>query len=63
MDQLERRVEGLLSENSDYKKRIKNLEESNIALVNQLHKLQNVVNTITGNGNSDAIIKNDNNMP
>ncbi|XP_017086270.1 cyclic AMP response element-binding protein A [Drosophila eugracilis] len=43
MDQLERRVEILVTENHDYKKRLEGLEESNANLLSQLHKLQAVV--------------------
>ncbi|XP_075160350.1 cyclic-AMP response element binding protein A isoform X2 [Haematobia irritans] len=44
MDQLERKVEILVNENSDYKKRVKSLEDSNAGLLSQLHKLQALVN-------------------
>ncbi|XP_073840794.1 cyclic-AMP response element binding protein A isoform X2 [Musca autumnalis] len=44
MDQLERKVEILVNENSDYKKRVKSLEDSNAGLLSQLHKLQAIVN-------------------
>lgn len=44
MDQLERRVEVLVSENSDYKKRVDTLEDSNASLLSQLHKLQALIN-------------------
>lgn len=44
MDQLERRVDILVNENNDYKKRVKNLEDSNASLLSQLHKLQALVN-------------------
>ncbi|CAD7080434.1 unnamed protein product [Hermetia illucens] len=40
MDQLERKVELLVSENSDYRKRVESLEDSNANLMNQLTKLQ-----------------------
>ncbi|XP_060653109.1 LOW QUALITY PROTEIN: cyclic AMP response element-binding protein A [Drosophila nasuta] len=43
MDQLERRVEILVTENHDYKKRLESLEETNANLLSQLHKLQAVV--------------------
>ncbi|EDW85419.2 uncharacterized protein Dwil_GK10597 [Drosophila willistoni] len=43
MDQLERRVEILVSENYDYKKRLESLEETNANLLSQLHKLQALV--------------------
>ncbi|XP_058980031.1 cyclic AMP response element-binding protein A isoform X2 [Musca domestica] len=44
MDQLERKVEILVNENTDYKKRVKSLEDSNAGLLSQLHKLQAIVN-------------------
>lgn len=44
MDQLERRVEILVSENSDYKKKVDSLEDSNASLLSQLHKLQALIN-------------------
>ncbi|XP_016959089.1 cyclic AMP response element-binding protein A isoform X2 [Drosophila biarmipes] len=43
MDQLERRVEVLVTENHDYKKRLEGLEETNANLLSQLHKLQALV--------------------
>lgn len=43
MDQLERRVEILVTENHDYKKRLESLEETNANLLSQLHKLQALV--------------------
>lgn len=43
MDSLERKVEILVSENSEYKKTIVNLEESNGSLVQQLQKLQKLL--------------------
>lgn len=43
MDQLERKVELLVSENNEYKKKIENLEDSNANLMNQLAKLQAIV--------------------
>ncbi|XP_030375167.1 cyclic AMP response element-binding protein A isoform X2 [Scaptodrosophila lebanonensis] len=43
MDQLERRVENLVSENHDCQKRIEILEETNANLISQLHKLQVLV--------------------
>ncbi|KAK9721975.1 Basic region leucine zipper [Popillia japonica] len=43
MDQLERKVELLVSENNEYKKKIENLEDSNSNLMNQLAKLQAIV--------------------
>lgn len=44
MDQLERKVEILVNENIDYKKRVESLEDSNSSLLSQLHKLQALVN-------------------
>ncbi|XP_055378794.1 cyclic AMP response element-binding protein A [Condylostylus longicornis] len=44
MDQLERKVEILVSENTDYKKRVESLEESNANLLTQLAKLQSLLN-------------------
>ncbi|XP_050544853.1 cyclic AMP response element-binding protein A-like isoform X2 [Daktulosphaira vitifoliae] len=43
MDSLERKVEILVSENSEYKRKILNLEESNGSLVEQLQKLQKLI--------------------
>lgn len=43
MDTLERKVEILVTENSEYKKKIVNLEESNGSLVQQLQKLQKLL--------------------
>lgn len=40
MDQLERKVEILVSENTEYRKRVESLEESNATLMSQLTKLQ-----------------------
>lgn len=40
MDQLERKVEILVSENTDYRKRVDTLEDSNANLLSQLAKLQ-----------------------
>lgn len=44
MDQLERRVEILVSENVDYKKKVESLEDSNANLLSQLQKLQAMIN-------------------
>lgn len=44
MDQLERKVEVLVSENVDYKKKIESLESSNANLLSQLQKLQAMIN-------------------
>lgn len=43
MDQLERKVEVLISENTDYRKRVDNLEQKNAGLLSQLAALQAVV--------------------
>uniref|UniRef100_A0A6M2DG15 Putative creb/atf family transcription factor n=1 Tax=Xenopsylla cheopis TaxID=163159 RepID=A0A6M2DG15_XENCH len=43
MDQLERKVEVLVSENCDYRKRVEKLEDSNANLISQLAKLQAIV--------------------
>ena len=44
MDQLERKVEILVNENSDYRKRVDSLEDTNASLLSQLQKLQALVN-------------------
>lgn len=43
MDSLERKVEILVTENNEYKKKIVNLEENNGSLVQQLQKLQKLL--------------------
>lgn len=43
MDALERKVEVLTGENTDYKKKIENLEESNASLLSQLQKLEALI--------------------
>ncbi|XP_030748871.1 cyclic AMP response element-binding protein A-like isoform X2 [Sitophilus oryzae] len=43
MDQLEKKVEILVTENSDYKRKIDTLEQSNVNLMGQLQKLQALV--------------------
>ncbi|KAF4523209.1 hypothetical protein B566_EDAN011746 [Ephemera danica] len=43
MDALEKRVENLVSENCEYKKKIESLEGSNSSLLSQLHKLQQML--------------------
>lgn len=43
MDQLERKVEVLVTENNDYRKKLENLEDSNKRLMNELAKLQAAV--------------------
>uniref|UniRef100_A0A182N320 BZIP domain-containing protein n=1 Tax=Anopheles dirus TaxID=7168 RepID=A0A182N320_9DIPT len=44
MDQLERRVEILVSENLDYRKRVESLEDSNQSLQTELAKLRQLMN-------------------
>ncbi|KAJ8958330.1 hypothetical protein NQ318_017476, partial [Aromia moschata] len=43
MDQLERKVEILVTENNDYRQKIESLEDSNSNLLSQLQKLQAIV--------------------
>lgn len=43
MDQLERKVEILISENSDYRKRVETLEQKNANLASQVASLQAIV--------------------
>ena len=43
MDALERKVQILSSENSDYRKKITTLEDANSTLMNQLNKLQAII--------------------
>lgn len=43
MDALERKVELLSSENTEYRKKITTLEDTNSTLVSQLNKLQAIV--------------------
>lgn len=43
MDSLERKVEILVTENTEYKKKIVNLEENNGSLIQQLQKLQKLL--------------------
>lgn len=43
MDQLERKVEILVSENSDFRKRVDTLEQKNANLLSQLAALQALV--------------------
>lgn len=47
MDQLERKVEILVSENTDYRKRVDTLEDSNANLLSQLTKLQALISRQT----------------
>lgn len=44
MDQLERKVDNLMGENNEYRKRVESLEGSNASLLSQLAKLQALVN-------------------
>lgn len=43
MDQLERKVEVLISENTDYRKRVETLEQKNASLLSQVASLQAMV--------------------
>lgn len=43
MDQLERKVEILISENTDYRKRVETLEQKNASLLSQVASLQAMV--------------------
>lgn len=43
MDQLERRVEILVSENLDYRKRVESLEDANASLTSELAKLRALI--------------------
>lgn len=52
MDTLERKVEILVYENSDYRKRVELLEDSNANLLGQLAKLQALVNRQAGKRSS-----------
>lgn len=54
MDALEKKVEVLTSENTDYKKKIENLEDNNASLLSQLHKLQALVARSTSSGLSST---------
>jgi hypothetical protein len=60
MDALERKVEVLTGENTDYKKKIENLEENNASLLSQLQKLQALVarsSTGSTTGTSSRIVR------
>lgn len=60
MDALERKVEVLTGENTDYKKKIESLEESNASLLSQLQKLQALVarsSTASTTGTSNRVIR------
>jgi cyclic AMP-responsive element-binding protein 3 len=48
MDQLERKVEILVTENSDYRKRVDTLEDSNASLLSQLKQLQAMISRQNG---------------
>lgn len=54
MDALERKVEILQSENSEYRKKIETLEDSNDSLISQLNKLQALV-ARASTGNTSAV--------
>lgn len=43
MDQLERKVELMVAENHEYRKKVEDLEDSNNSLVSQIQKLQAIV--------------------
>lgn len=43
MDQLERKVEILVTENSEYRKRVDALEDSNSSLMSELAKLKALI--------------------
>ena len=53
MDALERKVEVLTNENTDYKKKIENLEDSNASLLSQLQKLQALVARSSGSSTTN----------
>lgn len=44
MDKLERQVEILVADNTNYRKRVESLEDTNASLLSQLAKLQTIVN-------------------
>ncbi|PSN54876.1 Cyclic AMP response element-binding protein A [Blattella germanica] len=54
MDSLERKVEVLTNENTDYKKKIENLEDSNASLLSQLQKLQALVARSSGSSTTSS---------
>ncbi|XP_023719218.1 cyclic AMP-responsive element-binding protein 3-like protein 2 isoform X2 [Cryptotermes secundus] len=60
MDALERKVEVLTGENTDYKKKIESLEENNASLLSQLQKLQALVarsSTASTTGTSTRVVR------
>jgi cyclic AMP-responsive element-binding protein 3 len=60
MDALERKVEVLTGENTDYKKKIESLEENNASLLSQLQKLQALVarsSTVSTTGTTSRIVR------
>jgi cyclic AMP-responsive element-binding protein 3 len=60
MDALERKVEVLTGENTDYKKKIESLEESNASLLSQLQKLQALVarsSTVSSTGTTNRVVR------
>lgn len=52
MDQLERRVEILVNENNEQRKRCDALEHTNANLLSQLHKLQAMLNKQNSKNNA-----------
>jgi cell division septum initiation protein DivIVA len=60
MDALERKVEVLTSENTDYKKKIESLEDSNASLLSQLQKLQALVarsSTVSAASTTNRVVR------
>ena len=60
MDALERKVEVLTGENTDYKKKIEGLEESNASLLSQLQKLEALIarsSTVSTTGTTSHVVR------
>lgn len=60
MDALERKVEVLTGENTDYKKKIESLEESNASLFSQLQKLEALIarsSTVSTTGTTSHVVR------
>jgi cyclic AMP-responsive element-binding protein 3 len=60
MDALERKVEVLTGENTDYKKKIESLEESNVSLLSQLQKLEALIarsSTVSTTGTTSHVVR------
>jgi cell division septum initiation protein DivIVA len=60
MDALERKVEVLTGENTDYKKKIESLEESNASLLSQLQKLEALIarsSTVSTTGTTSHVVR------